>query len=67
MKPENVSAVRSNRLLARLEIDDLNVIVRKKGFVDLDTLNDPVEQLTIKTVYNMQIEGKCGPGRPNMT
>ena len=45
VKPENVAIVRSNKLLARLEIDDLDVILREKGFVGLDTLNNPVEQL----------------------
>ena len=45
VKPENVETVRSNELLAQLEIDDLDIIPREKGFVGLDTLNDPVEQL----------------------
>ena len=37
---------KSNELLARLEIDDLDVILReKKGFVNLDNLNEPMEQL----------------------
>ena len=43
VKPENVAIGRSNELLAQLEIDDLDVILREKGFVGLDTLNDPVE------------------------
>ena len=30
MKQENVATVRSNELLARLEIDDLDIILRKK-------------------------------------
>ena len=30
MKPEDVATVRSNKLLARLEIDDLVVILREK-------------------------------------
>ena len=45
VKLENVATVRSNELLARLEIDDLNIILRQKSFVGLDTLNGPVEQL----------------------
>ena len=30
VKPEKVATVRSNEVLARLEIDDLNVILREK-------------------------------------
>ena len=37
VKLENVATVRSNELLARLEIDDLDVILREKGFIGLDT------------------------------
>ena len=45
VKSENVATVSSNELLARLEIKDLDVILRKKGIVGLHTLNHPVEQL----------------------
>ena len=46
MKPENVATVKSNELLAGLETDDLDVILREKRLCWLmDTLNDPVEQL----------------------
>ena len=45
VKPENVATVSLNQLSAQLEIDDLDVILREKGFIGLDTLNDPVEQL----------------------
>ena len=40
VKPEDVATVRSNELLARLEINDLE----RKGFAGLNTLNDPVAQ-----------------------
>ena len=33
VKPGNVATVRSNELLARLEIDDLDIILRVKRFV----------------------------------
>ena len=53
MKPENVATVISNELLARLQIDDLNMLCWF-GYV---------KQYSgaIKTVCDMQIEGKCGP------
>ena len=43
VKPEDV-AIRSNKLLAQLEIDNLDVILRK-GFAGLGTLNDSLAQL----------------------
>ena len=63
MKPENVATVRSNKLLARLEIDD--IILREKRlhwFGHIERSSG-----AIKTVYDMQIEGKCRPGQPKMT
>ena len=65
VKPENVATVRSNELLARLEIDDLDIILRDKRlrwFGHFERSNG-----TIKTVCDMQIERKCGSGRPKMT
>ena len=65
IKPEDVATVRSKDLLARLEIDDLEVILREKrlrwfGHVERSSG-------AIKTAYSMQIEGRRGPGRPKMT
>ena len=60
VKPESVATVRLNKLLARLEIDDLDVILREKRLHWFWH----VEQSSgaIKTVCDMQIEGKHGPG-----
>ena len=65
VKPEDVATVRSNKLLARLNIDDLDDILREKrlhwfGLVERSSG-------AIKTVINMQIKGKSGPGRPKVT
>ena len=65
VKPEDVATVRSNELLARLEIYDLEVILREKrlhwfGYIERSSG-------AIKIFCDMQIEGKCGPGRPKMT
>ena len=43
-KARRNATVRSNKLLAQLEIDDLDVI-EGKGFTGLDTLNNSVVQL----------------------
>ena len=63
IKPEDVATVRSNKLLAQLEIDYLTIILRKiriRRFVHVEQFS-----CTIKRVCNMQIEGEHGPGRPN--
>ena len=65
VKPENLATVKSNELLARLEIDDLDVILRGKrlrwfGHVERSSR-------AIKTVCDMEIDGKRVPGRPKMT
>ena len=60
-----MATVRSNELLAGLEIDDLDVILREKRlrrFGHVERSSD-----AIKTDSDMQIEGKRGPGRPQMT
>ena len=45
VKPEDVATIRLNNLLAQLEIDYLDVILReRKGFAGLGTLNDSVAQ-----------------------
>ena len=65
VKPENVASVRSKELLAQLEIDDLDVILREKSL----RWFGHVERSSgaIKTVCDMQIEGKCGQRRSKMT
>ena len=65
VKPENVATVRSNELLAQLEIDDLDVILREKRLHWFGHIERSCG--AIKTVYNMQKEGKCAPGRSRLT
>ena len=65
VQPENVATVRSNKLLALLEIDDLNIILREKRLHWLGHIEQSSGAIT--TVCGMQIEGKCGPGQPKMT
>ena len=45
VKPEDVATVRSNKLLAQLESDYFNLILRENALLVLDTLNDSVGQL----------------------
>ena len=65
VKPENVATVSSNELLARPEIDDLDIILREKRLRWFGRVER--SSGAIKTVFNMQIEGKRGPGRPRMS
>ena len=59
VKPEDVATVRSNELLARLEIDDLNIILREKRLCWFGHIER--SSGAIKAVWDMQIEGKRGP------
>ena len=45
VKPWDIVAVRSNKMLAQLEIDNLDVLLREERLAGLDTLNDSVAQL----------------------
>ena len=61
VKPDDVATVRSNYLLAQLEIDYIVVKLRQKRlcwFVHVDQISG-----AFKTVCDMQIEVERGPGR----
>ena len=58
IKPEDVARVRSNELLAKLQLEDLNLILRERrlrwfGHVERSSG-------VIRTAYDMQIDGKRG-------
>ena len=62
IKPEDVARVRSSELLAKLKLEDLNLILRERrlrwfGHVERSSG-------AIRTAYDMQIDGKRGAGRP---
>ena len=62
IKPEDVARVRSSELLAKLQLEDLNLILRERrlrwfGHVERSSG-------AIRTAYDMQIDGKLGAGRP---
>ena len=60
-----MATVRSIELLARLEIDDLDVILGEKRLCWFG--HNEQSSGAIKTICDMQIEGKHGPGRPKRT
>ena len=65
IKPEDVARVRSSELLAKLQLEDLDLILRERrlrwfGHVERSSG-------AIRTAYDMQIDGKRGAGRPKQT
>ena len=63
IKPEDVATVRSSELLAKLQLEDLNLILRERrlfwfGHVERSSG-------AIRTAYDIKIEGRRGgAGRP---
>ena len=56
---------KSNELIARLGIEDLDLILKERrlcwyGHVECSSG-------AVKTAFHIQVEGKRGPGRPKMT
>ena len=65
IKPEDVARVRSSELLAKLQLEGLDLIFRERrlrwfGHVERSSG-------AIRTAYDMQIDGKRGAGRPKQT
>ena len=65
VKPEDVATIRSNELFAQLEIDDLDFILREKTLQWFGHVEP--SSGAIKTVCDIQIDGKRGPGQPKMS
>ena len=65
VKPQDNVTTRSNELLARLGIEDLDLILKEKKlrwYEHVECSNGAV-----KTAFDIQVDGKRGPGRPKMT
>ena len=65
IKPEDVVTVRSSKLLAKLQLEDLDLILRERGlcwFGHVERSSD-----AIRTVRDIQIEGRRGAVRPKLT
>ena len=64
IKPEDVATVRSSELLAKLELEDLDLILRERlrwfGHVGRSSG-------AIRTTCDIQIDGRRGAGRPKLT
>ena len=65
VKPQDTATIRSTELLARLNIEDLDLILKERrlrwyGHVELSNS-------AVKTAFDIQVNGKLRPGRPKMT
>ena len=65
VKPHDIVTTRSNELLARLGIEDLDLILKERRlcwYGHVERSNGAV-----KAAYDIQVDGKLVPGRPKMT
>ena len=64
VRPQDIVTTKSNELLVRLGIEDLDLILKERlrwyGHVERSSG-------AIKTAFDIQVDGKHGPGRPKMT
>ena len=63
IKPEDVATVRSSELLAKLELENLDLILRE-GFAGLGMWSI---QWCSQNRFDIQIDGRPGAGRPKLT
>ena len=65
VKPQDTATIRSIELLPRLGIEDLDLILKERRlrwYGHVEPSNGAV-----KTAFDIQVNGKHGPGRPKMT
>ena len=65
VKPQDTATIRSIELLARLGIEDLDLILKERRlrwYGHVERSNGAV-----KTAFDIHVNGKPGPGRPKMT
>ena len=65
VRPQDIITIRSNELLARLGIEDLDLIPKERrlGWYGHEECSNGA----VKTAFDIQVDGKHGPGRPKMT
>ena len=65
IKPEDVARVRSSELLTKLQLEDLDLILRERRLRWFGHVERSSNE--IRTAYDMQIDCKRGAGRPKQT
>ena len=65
VRPQDIVTTRSNELLVQLGIEDLDLILKDRR---LRWYGHVVRSSgAVKTAFDIQVDGKCGPERPKMT
>ena len=65
VKPQDIVTTRSNELLARLGIEDLELILKERRLSRYGHVE--CSNGAVKTAFDLQVDGKHGPGRPKRT
>ena len=65
VKPQDIFTTRSNELLARLGIENLALILKKRRLRWYGLMEH--SNGAVKTAFDIQVDGKHGPGKPKMT
>ena len=63
IKPEDVATVRSSNLLAKLDLEDLNLILRERSLCWFGHVER--SSGAVRTACDIQIEGRRGQGGPS--
>ena len=65
VRPQDIVTTRSNELLVRLGIEELDLILKERRLRWYGRVEHSIG--AVKTAFDIQVDGKCGPGRPKMT
>ena len=65
VRPRDIATTRSNELLVQLGIEDLDLILKERRFRWYGQMEH--SNGAVKTAFDIEVDGKRGPGRPKMT
>ena len=65
VRPQDIVTTRSNELLARLGIEDLDLILKERRLCWYGHVEH--SNGAVKTAFDIQVDGKRGPGRKQLT
>ena len=65
VRPQNIVTTRSKELLVRLGIEDLDLILKERRLLWYGHVER--SKGAVKTAFDIQVDGKHGPGRHRMT
>ena len=64
VKPQDTATIRSTEPLARLSIEVLDLILTERGLCWYGNMER--SSGAVKTAFDIQVDGKRGPGRPTI-